>query len=107
MNSYAASQPTERESRRAPVEPGRQITPVETPLPEPATDHEVQNVLEEEVAFAPGPVEEAIVADLSDVSDLPESDQNALSSEDRSRPKVVSSVLNFIASNIQIGSGGT
>ena len=93
-NSYASVNRTEIPSHQ-------QIEALELPEPDFINEPKVQSVLEEEVAFAPAPFEEA------STSDYPGADAQDISVEERSRPKVVSSVLNFIAGNIQIGSGGT
>ena|SRR5690606_38441647 len=83
------------------IEPHQPVKALKLPEHDFIDDPEVQSVLEEEVAFAPVPLEEAGAVDV------PATDAEAFAVEDKSRPKVVSSVLNFIASNIQIGSGAT
>lgn len=87
--------------RKAETEPQRDIQALELPEAVFIQVPEKSSVLEEEVAFVPVPFEE------ESEQSFPEKNAETLSAGERSRPKVVSSVLNFIASNIQIGGGGT
>lgn len=100
-NSYATNHRSGSAPRQDRSELHQRFHPVENPESVMITEPELQTVVEEQAAPVSRPIEEAIVTNLSD------SGENTLSAEERSRPKVVSSVLNFIASNIHIGGSGT